>query len=226
MPRAFEAIREAYRARGLTGALTKVIFGVMRRLAGYERKEELYIAKDLTETRAVSFKQKLTIRPVQSTDRPLILAFHREHRVDDDQVRRIAWYLDHGYNGFLAFLSDAPIGYLWWVTNKWSSRENHPHLRTYGIALADDEVYAVDLYLAPSYRGGSNAIEFMAHALKSLHDQGYRRTVGLVGADNKPARWTYSMLGYKTTRTVVGHVVFSAIGLLNGHVFLAKRRMF
>ena len=226
MRQTFQAVRHAYRSEGLPSVLRKALVGIPARLVRWSRKDELLLEKDLTETRGLSFDFKLTLRPLEPRDRPLIESFHRKHRVDRDQEARIAWYFDRGYNGFVAFQSDKPIGYLWWVSNRWSPSENHPHLKTYGIPLGSDDVYAVDFYIAPPYRGGSNALEFFARAQESLHEAGYRRAFGLVATYKTPARWTYAALGWKTVRPMVGYTIFSILGILNGRMFLAKGRMY
>jgi len=190
------------------------------------RKEELLLERDLTQRSALSFEYQLTVRPVSADDRPLIEVLHRENGVDRDQRDRIARYLDHGYDGLLAFQGDQAIGYLWWVDGRRSPAENHPHLRTYAIRLAQGEVYAVDFYIAPPFRGGSRALEFFARALDHLRDEGYSRVFGLVAVEKRPARWIYSALGFKTIRTIVGHTIFSSIGILDGRVFLARRGMY
>lgn len=220
-------LRRAIEATGGDQAPVALVWrlplGLAKRLIGLSRTEVLLLEKDLTQSKALSFEYQLTIRPVSANDRPLIEVLHRENGVDRGQRERIARYFDRGYNGFLAFQGDQPIGYLWWVDDRPNPAGSQPELRTYAIRLTQGEVYAFDFYIAPPFRGGSRALEFFARAQDHLRDQGYSRVFGLVDVEKRPARWIYSALGWKTIRTMVGHTVFSSIGILDGRVFLARR---
>jgi hypothetical protein len=80
----------------------------------------------------------------------------------------------------------------------------HSDIERYGldIELGPGEVYGFDFYLLERHRGDGKSMEFLYKIEVALRDLGYDVLWGYVFADNKPARWLYSLRGYKPVRKV------------------------
>ena len=218
--------RALHREHGLVATAGRVLLALCERLVDYVRVEELVLEKDLAEKSKLKFEDKLLLRAVEPGDEAMVMAFHREHGIGGDQHDRIRQYFHQRYNGWVAFEDGALIGYLWWHDHRWSGRRAHPHVHTYDLPMAANDAYMVDFYIAEPHRGRSNALEFFDRAQRDLAERGYRKAHGLVSKAKLPARWTYASLGWKTTRTAIGHTFFNTVAVMGGRVFLAKRQKY
>ena len=70
-------------------------------------------------------------------------------------------------------------------------------------------MYGFDFFLLEEHRGGGNSVAFLNTVETLLRDLGYRTLWGYVVAGNKPARWLYSMRGYRPVRKIESRTVLS-----------------
>jgi GNAT superfamily N-acetyltransferase len=162
---------------------------------GFKRGELLVIAKRLDDVHDISFEVALRVDELGPGALPA-LAELNGRRCDTRATARFAADLERGYQGFVAWLGDAVIGYYWWTDG------DHPHLRHLDVELVEGDVYGFDFFLAAEHRGEGRAVAFL-HAIETaLGKRGFRRLWGYVRADNRPARWLYDMRGYEVVRHV------------------------
>jgi GNAT superfamily N-acetyltransferase len=125
----------------------------------------------------------------------------------------------NGYEAFLAFRHDEPIGYWWWVTRDTAPRVTHPSLERFGLTLKYDELFAFDFFIAPEHRVNGTAVKFLSLIYEELVRAGYRVVWGSVDASNMRARWVYNVLGNKVAWRNTAYELF-------GYVLLQDRRIF
>jgi GNAT superfamily N-acetyltransferase len=168
----------------------------VRRLGGgFRRGELLVIAKRLDEIHDISFAADLRVEELGRHSLPALAELNRR-RCDTRATARFAADVERGYRGFVGWVDATIVGYYWWIDG------DHPHLRRLGVELQPGEVYGFDFFVASEHRGEGRAVAFL-HAIETaLRDRGYARLWGYVRADNRPARWLYSMRGYE----VISHV--------------------
>ena len=169
------------------------------RAALYSREDVVVLAKDLDDVTEVSAVGDLRVEELRAEHLPALYDFNRA-RCNSAADRRTAGRLERGYRGFVAYVGEELVGYYWWVDR--SIEPNHGDFARYGleIDLQADEVYGFDYFLLEQHRGGGNSMEFLYTVESALRDLGYRRVWGYVIADNKPARWLYSLRGYASVR--------------------------
>jgi len=169
----------------------------VRKLGRALGSEELIVlAKRLDDIEAIALEQRLEIAELHAADLPALAGFNRR-RCDTRATARFAAGLDRGDRGFVARLDGGEVaGFYWWADR------DHPHLDRLGIRLADGDVYGFDFFLAEEHRGEGRAVEFLHGIETRLRAFGYERVWGYVRADNRPARWLYSMRGYEAVDSV------------------------
>jgi GNAT superfamily N-acetyltransferase len=162
---------------------------------GYRRGELLVLAKRLDEIHDISFDLPLHVEELGPAWLPALADLNRR-RCDTRATARFAADIERGYRGFVASLDDSVVGYYWWIDG------DHPHLEPLGVDLGESDVYGFDFFLAEEHRGDGRAVAFL-HAIETaLRERGYTRLLGYVRADNRPARWLYSMRGYEVVKHV------------------------
>lgn len=168
----------------------------VRRLGGgLQRGELLVIAKRLDAIHDISFEADLHVEELGPDSLPALADFNRR-RCDTRATERFGADMERGYRGFVASVEGTLVGYYWWTDG------DHPHLRHLGLELQQGDVYGFDFFLAEEHRGEGRAVAFL-HAIETaLRERGYRRLWGYVRADNRPARWLYSMRGYEVVKQV------------------------
>jgi GNAT superfamily N-acetyltransferase len=107
-------------------------------------------------------------------------------------------YVQRGYRALFAEVDGRIVGHLWWV----DADSAHPDLARYGIRLGPREAYAFNFFLEPGCRGGGSANEYLSRFEQHLRSRGIQRVWGYVDSHNKPARWLYSLCGWKPQRTI------------------------
>ena len=168
----------------------------VRRVGGGLRGHDVVvIAKRLDAIADIPFEERLQLADLDVADLPELAEFNAR-RCDRRANGRFAAALARGDHGFIARLGGEVAGYYWWVDR------HHPHLDLLGIRLAERDVYGYDFLLAEEYRGDGRAIELLHGIETRLRDRGYARLWGYVRADNRPARWLYSMRGYESVGNV------------------------
>ena len=168
----------------------------VRRVAGGFRQGDLLVLlKRLDEIHDISFHAALEIEDLAPHSLSALAELNRR-RCDTRANARFAADIEHGYHGFVALLDGGIVGYFWWTDG------DHPHLRRLGVELQPGDVYGFDFFVAAEQRGEGRAVAFL-HAIETaLVERGYTRLWGYVRADNRPARWLYSMRGYEVFKHV------------------------
>jgi hypothetical protein len=191
-------LRCRYRRDGLRVLLGKLVDRV--RTGAYSRDEVLVLKKELGQI-TESASDALRIEPMEGRHLPALYEFNRDRCYSKADARAAA-ALERGYRGFVGFAGEELAGYYWWV-----DRDIDPHhgdIARYGLGidLQPGEVYGFDFYLLERHRGDGKSMEFLYKIEAALRELGYDVLWGYVVADNKPARWLYSLRGYKPVRKV------------------------
>jgi GNAT superfamily N-acetyltransferase len=122
-----------------------------------------------------------------------VLEFPRRSRRE-----RAKNYFRRGYRMLALVRQGKVIGDLWYVTRATArTPQIHPHLRWFGIDLAEDEVYLFDMYIDPRERGGGVATFFLGSVLHMMHDRGLRKSYGCYAAEHVQALWLHRLIGFR-----------------------------
>ncbi|MBN1527760.1 MAG: GNAT family N-acetyltransferase [Thermoleophilaceae bacterium] len=199
-------LRCLYRRHGLRELLRKLI-GRVRSLL-FSREEVVVLRKDLREITEMEFSESLRIEELTTGDLPALFEFNRR-RCDSKANGRAVSDVRSGYRGFAGYVEGELVGYYWWVDRRIEPRHRDIERYALEIELDDRGVYGFDFFLLEEHRGGGNSVEFLHKVESRLRDRGYETLWGYVVADNKPARWLYSMCGYKPVRRVASSRVLS-----------------
>jgi GNAT superfamily N-acetyltransferase len=202
----FADLRCLYRRHGLRELLRKLAGRVRSVLSS--REEVVVLRKDLRAVTEMEFSESLRVEELEPGDLPALFEFNRR-RCDSKANGRAVSDVDNGYRGFAGYVGGELVGYYWWVDRRIEPR--HRDIERYGleIELTDRAVYGFDFFLLEEHRGGGNSVEFLHKVESRLRDLGYDTLWGYVVADNKPARWLYSMCGYEPVRRVASRRVLT-----------------
>ena len=202
----FADLRCLYRRHGLRELLRKLAGRVRAVISS--REEVVVLRKDLRAITEMEFSESLRIEELEQSDLPALFEFNRR-RCDSKANARAVADVDDGYRGFAGYVGGELVGYYWWVDRETEPR--HRDIERYGleIELTDRAVYGFDFFLLEEHRGGGNSVEFLHKVESRLRDLGYETLWGYVVADNKPARWLYSMCGYEPVRRVASRRVLT-----------------
>jgi hypothetical protein len=192
-------LRCRYRQDGLRALIAKI--GARLRRSLYWHGEVVVLKKDLGQITEMEFSEALRIEELDARHLPALYEFNRRRCFSKADARAAA-AVERGYRGFAGFVGDELVGYYWWVDAE--IEPNHSDIAHYGldIDLQPGEVYGFDFYLLEEHRGDGKSMEFLYKIEAALSDLGYDVLWGYVVADNKPARWLYSLRGYKAVRKV------------------------
>jgi GNAT superfamily N-acetyltransferase len=197
-------LRCRYRRDGLRVLLGKIAGRV--RAAIYSDQEVIVLKKDLTQITEMASSEALRIEEVDAGHLPALYEFNYK-RCNSKADARAAAALERGYRGYVGYVGDELVGYYWWVDG--AIEPNHSDISHYGLGLdlEPGEVYGFDFYLLEQHRGDGKSMEFLYKIEAGLRELGYDVLWGYVVADNRPARWLYSLRGYKPVRKVVSRLV-------------------
>ena len=202
----FADLRCLYRRHGLRELLRK-LEGRIRSVIS-SRDEVVVLRKDLRSITEMEFSESLRIEELEPDDLPALFEFNRRRCDSKANGRAIADVRD-GYRGFAGYVGGELVGYYWWVDREIEPLHRDIERYNLEIELADREVYGFDFFLLEDHRGGGNSVEFLHKVESRLRDLGYETLWGYVVADNKPARWLYSMCGYEPVRRVASRRVLT-----------------
>ena len=202
----FADLRCLYRRHGLRELLRKLA-GRIRSVVS-SREEVVVLRKDLRSITEMEFSESLRIEELEPSDLPALFEFNRRRCDSKANGRAIADVRD-GYRGFAGYVGGELVGYYWWVDRAIEPRHRDIERYNLEIELAEREVYGFDFFLLEEHRGGGNSVEFLHKVESRLRDLGYEALWGYVVADNKPARWLYSMCGYEPVRRVASRRVLT-----------------
>ena len=199
-------LRCLYRRHGLRALLGKLYARI--RGAIHAREEFVVLSKDLSEITEMSFDGSLRIEELEARHLPALYRFN-SRRCDSKANARALGDMERGYRGYVGYAGDELVGYYWWVDRRIEPR--HRDIADYGleIELGERDVYGFDFFLLEEHRGGGNSMAFLTTVETLLRDLGYRTLWGYVVAGNKPARWLYSMRGYRPVRKIESRTVLS-----------------
>jgi hypothetical protein len=192
-------LRCRYRRDGLRLLFGKAVDRL--RAAAYSHDEVLVLKKDLRQITEMSSSEALRIEELEARHLPALYEFNRDRCYSKADARAAA-AVQRGYRGFVGFAGDELAGYYWWVDGEIEPRHSDIAHYGLGIELGPGEVYGFDFYLLERHRGDGKSMEFLNKIEVALRDLGYEILWGYVVADNKPARWLYSLRGYKPVRKV------------------------
>jgi hypothetical protein len=197
-------LRCRYRQDGLRALIGKL--GARLRRALYSQAEVVVLRKDLRQITDMEASEALRIEELDARHLTALYEFNRQRCFSKADARAAA-ALDRGYRGYVGYVGDELVGYYWWVDA--AIEPHHSDIERYGldIDLQPGEVYGFDFYLLERHRGGGKSMEFLYKIEAALRELGYDVLWGYVVADNKPARWLYSLRGYKPVRTVASRSV-------------------
>ena len=188
------------RALHREGGLKEAVRRALARLAGkiYRSDEHLILSRPLAEDPPAASEWRLVVRPIAEAEVAELLEFGSRYAFPGDKV--LANYLSNGYPGFVALVEGRVIGYFWWVNSR--TDPGHPDLLISDIRLGEDEVYGFSYFVDPDWRGQGTATEFISRVFLELRKLGYETIQGYVDAENRRARWLFTLMGYRVTRRV------------------------
>ena len=192
------------RAEGI-GAVLKGFGERLRAGLGSEQRL-IVLAKDLSDIRPAQATAEVRVEELTAGHLPALAELNRKRRFTRADLR-FARYVEHGYNGYVGFCNDEIIGYYWWVDR--TATPLHPDLANLGLGIELDEgdVYGCDYFVLEEFRGGGIAGEFLSKIEGDIANRGNHTIWGYVVSDNRPARWLYSLRGYKPMWTVLRRTV-------------------
>jgi GNAT superfamily N-acetyltransferase len=193
-------LRCRIRREGARAVLGKLPSRVRATLSSSQ--ELLVLEKDLATVTEMEVEEKLRIEEFGAEHLAAMRDFNRR-RCNLKADARASAAVGRGYRGFVAYVGEELVGYYWWVDGEIEPRHADIERFGLGIELQPGEVYGYDFYLLDEHRGDGKSMEFLHKVETSLRDLGYRSLWGYVEADNRPARWLYSLRGYKPVRKVV-----------------------
>lgn len=203
VPRArIEKIKKRYRdfqkISGLIG-----VSGFLKRMV-YSSCDESLVCKDLHDINPKALKNDLVVKPVERSHIADLGALRRQVGLGGNNPNeQLEQYMNNGCKGLMGLVNNEVIGYIWWG-NRRTNFDFDPE--GYGnyvkqIALKPDEVYSLDLYIAPQFRGRGNARHFLNKYFHALSKLGYRFCYGFVHKANRAAYMLYMITGCTDKKT-------------------------
>ncbi len=196
------------RCRARTEGARAVLGGFLARLRsglGSERRL-IVLVKDLSDIPPAAATAEVRVEELEARHLPALAALNRRRCFRRADLR-FARDVERGYNGYVGFCNGEMIGYYWWVDR--TATPLHPDLANLGlgIELGEGDVYGCDYFLLEEFRGGGVAGEFLSKIERDIASRGNHTIWGYVVSDNRPARWLYSLRGYKPMWTVLRRTV-------------------
>jgi GNAT superfamily N-acetyltransferase len=179
----------------------------------FRREDRFVLAKRLTGTApAGDAAGRVRVERAEPRHLPALAEFNRRHC--NARAMRRHGQVRRDREAMLAFVGDELVGYLWCMEPR-SAWDDIDVLRL-GPEVAEDDVYAFEMFVAPERRGDGNASAFVIGACERLAQLGYRRVWGFVDHDNVPARWLYSTNGWTTVRRSRSWHLLSRLAVIDG----------
>ena len=173
---------------------------------------DIVLSKDLVDSDDASRGTLLQVCAFDGGEATFFDRIAPPWRADAADMELLRIYVRCGYRALFAEVDGTIVGHMWWVDGL------HPHLARYDVRLRPREAWAFNFFLEPRYRGGGNANEFLSKFEQHLRRRGFERVWGVVASDNKPARWLYSLCGWRPQKVVdsveiAGRLLFAPTGL-------------
>jgi GNAT superfamily N-acetyltransferase len=209
-------LASALRRRGWKSVIARSCRRASSRLVRHT--SDIVLSKDLADSDDASRGTRLQVSVFEGGDPAILDRIAAVRHLHPQDMERLRIYVRRGYPALFAEVDGRIVGYMWWVDARFLGDRAHPHLARYGIHLGPREAYAFDFFLEPGCRGGGNANKFLSSFEQHLRRRGFERVWGFVASDNKPARWLYSLCGWRPRKTinsvVIAHcLLFSQTGV-------------
>lgn len=185
---------------------------------------DIVMFKDLAEGADALPGTQLQYSAYEGGDAVVLDRIEAARHLDADDLERLRLFARRGYSVLFAEADGRIVGFMWWADAHLSGDRAHPHLARYGIQLGPREAYVFDFFLEPASRGGGNANEFLASFDRHLRSRGIERLWGFVASDNKPARWLYSLSGWRPQKTINSVEIARCLLLSKTGVFVRDSR--
>jgi GNAT superfamily N-acetyltransferase len=179
---------------------------------------EIVLSKDLADSGDAALGTRLQVRAFEGGDAAVL------DGIAADDMELLRTYVRRGYPALFAEVDGRIVGHVWWVDASFSGDRAHPHLARYGIRLGPRDAYAFTFFLEPGCRGGGNANEFLSRFEHHLRSRGFERVWGYVASDNRPARWLYSLCGWRPQKVIDSWKVAGYLLFAQGAVFVRNSR--
>jgi GNAT superfamily N-acetyltransferase len=163
---------------------------------------DIVMSKDLADGGDASPGTLLRYCAFEGGDPAVLDRIAAARHLDAEDRERLRLFARRGYSALFAEGDGRIVGFMWWVDAKLTGERAHPHLARYGIRLGPREAYVFDFFLEPGFRGGGNANDFLSRFDQHLRSRGFERLWGFVASDNKPARWLYSLCGWRPRKVI------------------------
>ncbi|MDD5259269.1 MAG: GNAT family N-acetyltransferase [bacterium] len=177
---------------------------VMQRLL-YVSHEEILLVKDFTEVENISSARGLKVSLINRASLQRIALFRKKEGLGgEDPLLALTAYLDNGFYGYSAEINGEFIGYIWWGDSKTNfdfDRQGYGFY-THQVKMTPTDTFGFDLFVSSKHRNARIALEFLSQAFFLAKKLGYQRNYGYVHNENKPARWIYSIVGFKEIRRI------------------------
>jgi GNAT superfamily N-acetyltransferase len=99
--------------------------------------------------------------------------------------------------GFALVQGNTIVGDVWCVIPQPGKPADHPDLRMLGLTCQENEAYAFDMLIDPTYRGKNLAVPLQRAIQRALKNEGFVKVYGAFYDDNLPALWMHRMLKFK-----------------------------
>jgi len=221
MYKKIQKIREIYRKFGLIESFKRFIIGLISKI--YKRDVHVLMEMDLTIDGTIDSKIKL--QNIQKKHSDLLRRFTEKYENNAEMPIKVTkHYIKNNYSGYIAFIDEQIIGYMWWTNNNVEPKMTIPELLRYGIKLNDEDVYLFDFFIATPFRGGLTAVRVSDVAKKVLKNLGYKRGFAVVRDKYKPARFVYRAIGFNDIKKIVLYEFCSRILYMNKKLYLKTTR--
>ncbi|MFO8086611.1 MAG: GNAT family N-acetyltransferase [Bacteroidales bacterium] len=190
---------KSYKSLGLIRFITHAL---------YIKQETLLLLKSLDELSPYESLKTLQIISVDKDNKADLVEFYRLANISISNPEiLINNYLNDECKCFFATKNEKFIGFLWWGDKHTDVKHCLPILRYIHkkVLKKNDDALGIDFFILPEERGGGAALEFYAKACRKLNHLGYKRIFGTVLSDNRPARWTYNLLGLAVIKKITIH---------------------
>lgn len=160
---------------------------------------------------------RLTLRELDDAgydDIERVLAGSEPWRADAARSRR-----GTAAQGFVAWAEGAPIGYMFYATA--SDPAPHPDLEWLNMTLGPTDVYTYDAFIPVPLRGRGPAL--FRTAYQRLVARGFTHAHGFCYITERPALFTYRMMGWQETGRIHEHRLLGKLAVVNGGLYRLNR---
>jgi GNAT superfamily N-acetyltransferase len=99
--------------------------------------------------------------------------------------------------GFALVQDNLIVGDVWCVIPRPGKPADHPDIKMLGLTCKENEAYAFDMLIDPTYRGKNLAVPLQRAIQRALKNEGFVKVYGAFYDDNLPALWMHRMLKFK-----------------------------